>query len=145
MRATIEGIEVEGTPAEVAAFARDLRSGSKPIQVPSDPHQDTKFVSEDFAFRVLRRRPLSNETSKMLQMLVKATPKWTAAKGLEKALDYSRSQLGGLFGAFGKRVNATDGYIKGAAFFDWEWNYEENCWQYRLPPASLAACRRAGL
>jgi hypothetical protein len=103
------------------------------------------FVSEEIAFRVIKRRPLSREQSKTLAILRQSGDDWVSAKALCRDLGYSSSQLAGMLGAFGKRLTATDGYVDGTWFFDQEWDYENNCYQYRLPDGVRKAVGRAGL
>lgn len=147
MKAKIGSIEVEGTPEEIAALLSRMPLASFPVaqDAVQSPRSGRTFVSEEIAFRALKRRPLSKEQNAVLTKLKANHPAWTSAKDLQKATNYTRNQLAGLFGAFGKRVGATDGYIAGTWFFDTEWNYDQDCYQYRLPPAVFSAVQRAGI
>ena len=153
MKAKIGDLEVDGTPDEIAILVKALERG--PLSVFSSmmgrnllsvkEKSPEPFVSEEIAFRVIKRRPLSKEQSKMLSILRKAGNDWVSAKALCSALSYSPSQLGGMLGAFGKRLGATEGYVAGTWFFDQEWDYENGCYQYRLPESVRSAASRAGI
>jgi hypothetical protein len=153
MKAKIGDLEVDGTPDEIAKLVNALEQGPlsawrslagrnllKPKEASSGP-----FVSQEIAFRVIKRRPLSQEQSKMLSILRKAGDEWVSAKALQASLGYSSSQLAGMLGAFGKRLSGTDGYIEGTWFFDQDWDYASSCYQYRLPDSVRSAVVKAGV
>ncbi len=137
-------IEVQdGTPDEVFYLARLMSDNASPSIAPRRAlPSDNSYVSEELAFRVLKRRALSQAQAKLLALLRQNAGNWTTAKDLQKATNYNPSQLAGLFGAFGKRVAGTDGYVEGTSFFEWEWDYEEDCYKYRLPRGVLDAVIR---
>lgn len=144
MRATINGIEVEGTATEIAALLQAL--AAKPEQTNHASSRDQKaHDTEDFAFRVLKRRPLSTEQKQMLSLLHRNHPEWTLATQLHKATKYSPNQFAGLLGAFGKRTASTEGFEGGLSLIDSDWDYENDCYKYRLTACALAAVKRAGL
>jgi len=146
MRAKIGSVEIEGTAEEISAVLRSLPLGTldhSPLI--ESAAKSGKFVPEELAFRVLKRRPLSSEQRPLLSLLARNHPSWTSAFELQKATKYKPSQLAGLLGAFGKRVTATNGYLAGMWFFDQEWDYEQDCNRYRLPEGVLNAVRRAGI
>jgi hypothetical protein len=152
MKARIGEIEIDGTPEEIGILIRRLELGPfgnllahKRDFLQSKPEKSDLFVSEDVAFRVLKRRPLSEAQSKVLSLLGKSDSKWTSAKDIQAAAGYNASQLAGLFGAFGKRVSGTPGHIKDTLFFDQKWDYEKDCYKYRLPEGSMSAVKRAGI
>ena len=147
MKAKIGNIEVDGTPDEIADLLSRMPLASFPVAPASgqSPNAGRHFVSEELAFRVLKRRPLSREQRAVLSTLKANYPAWTPAKDLQEATNYNRNQLAGLFGAFGKRVAATDGFVEHTWFFDAEWNYDVDCYQYRLPESVKDAVERAGL
>lgn len=148
MKARFGTIEVEGEPAEIAALIRSLQPDlGEPAAGGSvaDNGAGKTFVSEEVAFRVLKRRPLSREQTLILALLKNNHPAWTSAFELQKAAKYNGSQLAGLLGAFGKRIASTEGYKPGTWFFDQEWDYEQDCNRYRLPQSALAAVQRAGI
>ncbi|MDP9056321.1 MAG: hypothetical protein M3N34_03155 [Pseudomonadota bacterium] len=144
MKAKIGGIDVEGTPEEILTFSRMIENAATPPAVPplNKAAGDERFVSEEVAFKVIKRRPLSPGQSTVLALLLRNSGTWTTAKDLQKATKYEPSQLAGLLGAFGKRVSSTDGYVEGTAFFEVEWDYEKDCHKYRLPSGPLAAVER---
>ena len=153
MKAKIGDLEVDGTPDEIANLVKALERGplsafrsmvARDVLSPKE-NKTEPFISEEIAFRVIKRRPLSKEQSAMLSILRKAGDDWVSAKSLHNALSYSPSQLSGMLGAFGKRLGGTDGYVEGTCFFDQEWDYENNCYQYRLPECVRRAVVRAGI
>lgn len=151
MKARLGDIEVEGTVEEVASLIRSLQGSAigggdtREGAVAPIPASSRKYVAEDIAFKVLKRRSLSREQIAMLKALKTNHPGWTTATELQRVTRYKPAQLAGLLGAFGKRVTATEGYRKGTWFFDQEWDYEQDCNRYRFPDAVLTAVSRAGL
>lgn len=147
MKARIGSIEVEGTPEEILALMQSLPGGAMGSAATSAAVAlgGREYVSEEVAFKALKRRPLSREQATLLSLLNKNYPAWTTALDLQKATKYKGSQLAGLLGAFGKRVGATEGYKAGTWFFDQEWNYEKDCNHYRLPEGVRRAVERVGL
>ena len=154
MKAKIGQVEIEGTAAEIAELLKVLERPQIDLNGPfqssrllmsDEPDSSEAFISEDVAFRMIKRRPLSKEQSLTLTTLLHADQQWVTAKVLQAKLSYSSSQLGGMLGAFGKRLASTEGYIKGQWLFDQEWNYHEGCNHYRLPDSVMRAVKRAGL
>lgn len=145
MKARIGTVEVEGTPEEIGALLRSFNDSPPTGGIPTPSSAGDTFVSEEIAFRALKRRQLSPEQKIMLSLLKANNPAWTTAKELQKAMGYSPSQFAGLMGAFGKRIGSTDGYVDYTSFFEQEWDYEQDCNRYRLPAGPLAAVRRAGI
>lgn len=143
MKARFGSVEVEGPPHEIAALIRDMQGDGGAVASPK--RGGKAFVSEDVAFKVLKRRALSPGQTAMLKLLRRNHPSWTTAHDLQKATQYDANQLAGLLGAFGKRVAATEGYAQGTWFLDQEWDYEQDCNKYRLPETVLAAVGRAGI
>ena len=149
----------EGTPEEIAKVARALRQdGANPMpdeplgeavlpetsgstDSPSDSEGPKKFVTVEFARRVLTRRQLSKGQKIALETLEGAYPEWVSRDELCAATNYTPNQLAGLMGAFGRRASHTQGYIQGSWLFDAEW--DENAWayRYRLPDSLLEALR----
>ena len=142
MKATINGIEVEGSLDEIASLVRQFGSASATGEAPPGSKSP---MEEDFAFRVLKRRPLSREQTAVLSLLRQNHPDWTTAFDLQKETKYKANQLAGLLGAFGKRVAATEGHQKGQYFFEVVWDYDLDCYKYRLVDAARSAVIRAGL
>jgi hypothetical protein len=153
MKAKIGSITIEGSPNEIADLIRQLelspfdfsRLHKRDFLRPLADPESGPFVSEEVAFRILKRRSLSPEQLSMLAMLREADQNWTSAKSIQLKLGYSSSQFSGMLGAFGKRVSSTPGYREGTLFFDQEWDYEEGCNRYRLPEDVLDALKRAGI
>lgn len=147
MKAKIGSIEVEGTPQELSQLfwsmgIQDIRKAA----ATSVPEVDGKGVmSEDVAFRMLKRRSLSDSQRAIFSLLRKRHPAWTSAKELQKAANYSANQLAGLLGALGKRASATEGYVPGSALLEYRWDYDDDCYYYRLPEEVKSAVVRAGL
>lgn len=147
MKAKFGSVEVEGTPDEIATLLQRMSVNVPTADMPREPSATAgrHYVSEDVAFRALKRRSLSIPQGIVLAKLKVNYPAWTLAKDLQTVTGYNRNQLSGLFGAFGKRIAATDGYLPDTWFFDVEWNYDADCYQYRLPPTVLSAVERAGI
>ena len=146
MKAKIGTVEVEGSPDEIfrLLWSMGLHQETKP---PSSAQRsgDREFVSEKVAYRTLKRRPLSEHQKALFATLRQNHPDWTSATDLQKATKYNPNQLAGLLGALGKRVASTEGYIKGSVLLDYKWDYENDCWLYRLPDDVKAAVERFGL
>src|SRR5687768_15219542 len=107
MKARFGSVEVEGTPEEIAELMRFLPSQNATAANQEQPTASGRqFVSEEVAFRTLKRRALLDKQRAVLAKLKADYPSWTLAKDLQKVTKYNRNQLAGLFGAFGKRVSA---------------------------------------
>lgn len=150
MRATIDGIEIEGTPEEVARFVAEFR-GDKSPDAPSGDRKgesadnDDGEITEQFAYRTLRRLPLSKAQKRLLITLRNAYPTWMLSSQLQTALDCTPMQIGGILGGLGRRLSATKGYRNTYCLWDWKWDVDEGEYAYRLPSAVLAALDRVGL
>ncbi|MDE0172845.1 MAG: hypothetical protein OYH76_08015 [Defluviicoccus sp.] len=149
----------EGTPEEIAKVARALRQNGANL-MPDEPlgeaalsetsgstgsspasGEPKKFVTVEFARRVLTRRQLSTGQKIVLETLKDAYPEWVSRDELCAATDYTSSQLAGLMGAFGRRASHTQGYVRGSWLFDAEWDEEAWAYRYRLPDSLLEALR----
>jgi hypothetical protein len=144
MRAQFGKIVVEGTTKEIADLIRELND-EQVSDFAAAADDDSRWVSEDLAFRVLKRRALSPEQRAVLGKMKANHPAWTTFNELLEATGYSTSQLSGLLGAFGKRVYSTEGYEDDTYFFDQEWDYENDANRYRLPDSAYRAVIRAGI
>jgi hypothetical protein len=152
MRATIEGVEIEGTPEEIAALLRSIRGHSRLSEaavapatsaVPGEPEvDDEKDITTQFAYRTLRRIPLSAFQKALFSVLRRAYPDWTLASEIQKQMSWSGTQLGGVLGGLGRRLTATKGYKPGFVLWDWKWDDDEGEYAYRLPEAVIAALDR---
>jgi predicted transcriptional regulator with HTH domain len=120
-------------------------AGKSPAAVSANGDDEKIFVTTEVARRVFKRRPLSKEQKRVLLLLVKAYPDWMSATELQTAIDYSPAQFAGLMGAYGRRLSHTDGYVNGSWLFDAEWNYENKCYDYRLPETVRKAIDLEGI
>lgn len=151
MRAIVDGIEIEGTPAEVAEFVRSMKidpdiSGVRTENAHSSIHEtEDSAITENFAYRVLKRRALSSNQRQLLTVLKKANDEWILASEITRHFGWDGTQLGGVLGGLGRRITATKGYKDGYALWDWRWDDDEGTWAYRLPKAVLAALDRIEL
>ena len=136
----------EGTPEEISTVARSMLPATTgdvalSLEVQDGAHtqssdQPTTFVTEEFACRVLGRRPaLSKPLKRVLRALNEVYPEWMLLSDLHSAARYTPAQFAGLMGAFGRRMSHTDGYNRDAHFFDIRWNDEKDTSEYRLPDA----------
>lgn len=146
MRAKFGSVEVDGTAEEIASLIRSLSGELTSISAcEAELTSGQEFVSEAVAFAAIRRRELTQETAKILKILLSKYPGWASYEELKSAIGYSSSQLAGLLGAFRKRLYATRGYVNGTAFFDQEVDYETGEYRYRIPESVAVAVRRAKL
>lgn len=151
---------IEGSPGEVTEVLNNSQLGhladpaatappapSQPIEVPGGANGGQKkvFVSEEVAKRAFTRRPLSTQQTIVVKTLADAFPNWVLATDLHKATRFSPAQLAGLLGAFGRRVSHTKGYVQGSWLFDADWDYGNNCYNYRLSEGALNAAKSAGI
>jgi hypothetical protein len=148
MRTTVDGIEIEGTPAEFAELLASLRA----TQQASEKNGETQEVdvvpagrdgiSEQFAYRALRRLPLSEAQKGFLKALRESSPKWVLSSALQEALNCSPTSLGGVMGGLGRRVSATKGFRPEFGLWEWKWDEDEGQFAYRLPPTVVGALDR---
>ncbi len=138
----------DGTVQEIIEAVKGMQASSveelsEPLPIVAPPivgeATDHEFISFDIARRMLSRRPLSKEQLAVLRLLYKAYPGQVAAAELQAVTSYSRAQLAGLMGAFGRRLTHTEGYVDGTWLFDGEWDYEAKAYTYRLPEALKTA------
>ena len=138
----------EGTQKEIREVAQSMlpmaSDDTVSVKIPEErrstslreqsSEQPKKFVSEEFAHRVLTRRPpLSAPVKAVFKALNHAYPGWVPLTDLHVAADYTPQQFAGLMGAFGRRMSHTDDYDADAHFFDYRWNDEREAWGYALP------------
>jgi hypothetical protein len=67
------------------------------------------------------------------------------APDLAESVNYTRQQLAGLLGAFGRRVANTPGFTNGDSFFRIECDPEGQCYRYGMPDSVREAMRLEGL
>jgi hypothetical protein len=144
-----DGSVIEGHPDEIAQYEALVRFHMAPSGGDKVKHSPTavdwEFVGADVGFRLLTRIKLAPKMTAILVDLHKKGEEWTSAKTLQSLVGYEPAQFAGLMGAFGRRVANTPGYVRGSSFFDYNWNDEENCYFYRLPPSSREAIEKARL
>lgn len=151
MKMRIGGYEFEGSPEELLALKRALEAekaaeAEQSVSAVSSDAYDpvaSDFVSEDAAYAVLARRPLSADQRKLLVLLYKAGNNWVAAEELQNKLSYSTSSFAGLMGSFGRRIAYTRGVGVYDKFFDQRWDDDLGYNFYRLPPSVRTALEKA--
>lgn len=148
MKAIIDGIELEGSADEIAAIIASLRFSSKPdvskpdVQVENGVSEE---MSDAVAWRILNRKPLSDAQRATFKELSQNHPKWTPFENLQRVTGYSKAQVSGMLGALGRRITATHGYANGTSFLEWDWDYDNGRYNYRLSEPAVRAIRKAGL
>jgi hypothetical protein len=141
-----DGSVVEGTPEELARYEAFAKPHAAPGQDegPIDAEgADWEFVSMDVAFRALTRIKLGKQIRAVLRRVYQGGERWTSAAALQEEVGYTPAQFAGLMGAFGRRVANTPGYVVNSSFWEWDWNAEQSCYFYRLPPSVRAAVEKA--
>ena len=108
MRAVVEGIEIEGTPAEIADLLKSMRTPVRPTdegpeevangEVQPENDDEDSAITEKFAYRTLKRIPLSVSQKALLLALRRASPSWVLASALQNQFEWSGTQLGGVLG-----------------------------------------------
>jgi hypothetical protein len=154
MRATIEGIEIEGTPSEIADLLASIRLSNNARETGSPKATTTDQIDDDepegvitakFAYRTLRRIPLSPAQKALFLELKKAHPNWILASEIQEKMSWTGTQLGGVLGGLGRRLTATKGYKSGFVLWNWKWDDDEGEYAYQLPDPVLAALNRLEL
>lgn len=151
MRATVNGMEVEGTPEEIARLytAMNVIATEAPVseakKISESDAPQGEDAAEKFAYRALRRLPMSQAQKALFNALRNAHPGWLLSSELQTALNCSPTSLGGVLGGLGRRVSATKGYNSDYNLWEWKWDDDEGEYAYRLPEAVLSALDRAGL
>ncbi len=153
MRAVIQGIEVEGTPQEIAQFIETLGIAGKagaelavaPSNTDSAASEDEEGITADFAYRTLRRLPLSQMQKSLLLSLRHTYPEWVCASAIQSEMGWTGTQFGGVLGGLGRRLTATKGYKAGYLLWQWKWNDDEGEYTYRLSDGVVAAIDRMEL
>lgn len=150
MRAVVDGVEIEGTAAEIAELLATLRDRDSAQRTTigigfegreiEDPEDEE--ITAQFAYRTLKRLPLSQYQRALLFKLKQAYPAWTLASEIAGEFDWSGTQLGGVLGGLGRRLTATKGYKPGYELWNWKWEDDEGEYTYRLPEAVISALDR---
>ncbi len=156
----VKVILVEGSVDDVRAIMeviRPLVSGPKSSsteesasEVESEVIDDSggkRFVTVEFARRVLTRLPLSQAQKAVLKTLYDAgAEEYVTTTELVRVLGFeSGHQLAGVMGAFGRRIANTKGFDENATFFEFRWNETAAAWEYRLPANVRKALEQEGL
>ncbi len=110
-------IEFEGTPAEFELVKHHFSSTPNSIEsvkldATSPPEATSKLSPEErheVVVKALIRIPLPSTMQKVFKALLKS-PKGLTTVEFAKLLGISRSQLAGVFGAFGRRLSHTEGF-----------------------------------
>jgi hypothetical protein len=127
----------EGSPEEIAEVAQLLGVPTKNQAETSDaPETDKRTAgrSEDLSVEqiklVFERRALGKPYEIILQQLYKAGENRVKSEDLRKALNYTKPQFRGIFGAFARRLKKTPGIPNGARLFDeaWDGNLRQKTW-----------------
>lgn len=146
MKAKIGSVEVEGTAEEIAELLRTMGiGGGDRLSGPNLKPEQVRYPDESVAYDVLSRRPLSSLSKQLLQILQREYPGWSSAADLQREMNLTAMQLGGLLGALGKRANTTPSYRQGDWFLEQDWDYHAACNIYRLPEGVLQAVKRLTL
>jgi hypothetical protein len=141
-----DGSVVEGTPEEIAqyeAFAKLHGASHQNSQRIDVENVDWEFVSADVAFRALTRIKLGKEMKAVISRIYSGGDAWTSAALLQEEIGYRPAQFAGLMGAFGRRLVNTPGYVLNSSFFEYEWDGQQSCYLYRLPPPVRTAVEKA--
>lgn len=101
--------EFDGTPEEYAAYVaiREGRGRGEEKTVEANHSQSTALVA--FFRRVLTRRDLSDNSKRLLAALYEAGDAGLLRDELARRVGVDDSQLSGVLGAFGRRIEATEG------------------------------------
>ena len=148
----------EGSPEEIRetvqsvlpitadhAVSVELSTARSPTVRSRDSDQPKKFVTAEFASRVLARRPsLSAPVKAVLEALSEAYPSPVPLSDLHRVADYTPQQFAGLMGAFGRRMSHTEGYDVEAHFFDYRWDNDAGEYVYSLPETVYQALNPTG-
>jgi predicted transcriptional regulator with HTH domain len=149
MKATIGGMQVEGSPAEIAELHRAMQGkgtiSAKIVDASELKANVNGSITEAFATRVLNRKPLSDAQREILSELASKHPTRVFFEELQRATGYSKAQLSGALGAFGRRVAATPGFADGMVFLTWDWDENAGSYNYFLTEPAFAAIKRVGL
>lgn len=152
----MRGFLFEGTPEEVAAAMLAIKSSGEqptaknpPLSVvkeeiegfSSEGNEGPIYVSVDVARRFLSRIPLTPSHVAFFQKLYHSSPDWVDATELQSLIKYTPAQFAGFMGSIGRRATHTNGYVEGSWLFEQEWDYNKNCFKYRLPESVREALK----
>jgi hypothetical protein len=125
--------DFDGTPEEFLKVRHHFEGQGNPTPMASIASNGSgpKGVSPELIAEVLKRRPLSASVRKALKALLNADEKGLTTKEIAQAVGIKRTQLAGVFGAFGNRVASTPGWPDGVGFVEYtqdEDTEEWRCW-----------------
>jgi hypothetical protein len=146
--------EVEGEPDDVIKVSRAY-AGSEQIvtQTATSEHVapstlagavNGSVITPELVLRVLTRRELSDPIRKELKLLAKAGQKGLTTSELAKAIGIDRGQLAGVNGAFGRRIQNTDGWPSGIGIIE-KYRDENHVKRLRVPDVVRAALEKFSL
>lgn len=149
----------EGSPEEIAKvvetmgpmspltkeMALTLESTKSSPRVKKLSETPEKYVTKEFAIRLLTRRELSKPVTAVIKRLTASGDEWVSSQELYEASNYKPAQFAGMMGAFGRRMYHTKGYDEEAHFWDFRENEEDGSWEYRLPQSVREAGKKIGL
>lgn len=148
----------EGTPEEISHVVKTMQPMTAVLVKPEDvPNRITpiatsrsaedadKFVTVEFARKVLSRREMSEPLKILFRTLYAAGADFVSSAELYERTGYGVAQFSGLMGAFGRRMANTNGFDQAAHFFDFRRINGENAWEYRLPDTVREALELEGL
>lgn len=147
---------LEGTPDELKQFlehetalapaptsavvrVRGTKPNSPLLDEDDDEDEDEGHMAKEICLRALKRNPQLGENVKgLLKILQAAYPTKVSGAEIAKKLHLDKSQLTGVFGAFGRRCASTTGFKKKEPnFFDF--GGDVGNYTYQLTPESLQA------
>jgi len=157
MEATMVKLSLlEGTPEEVIRVWNAMKGGAvdaKSATITDDATALTSAtaapvngagITPDLILRVLTRRELSVPIRKELKVLIKAGDKGLTTTETAKAVGIDRGQLAGVNGAFGRRIENTDGWPSGVRIIE-RYRDDAGVRRLRLPEAVRAALEKFDL
>lgn len=117
IRNLLEGTVLPPLPAP----ARTIAGGSP---APDGNDEETRrFVSTEFARRVLDRRRLPKNSVAVLFVLCRAPyNEFVTYAHIKESAGLSEWEFRGVKGGFAKRISGTDGYERGAIFFEYDYS-----------------------
>lgn len=153
----MEVLIFKGTPEEFSKVAPFFSKSE--MEVPPDKfaaingyqEQSSKggAVNEEVILRVLKRKRIKKGQTGLYKAFSKLGDEWLSGSRLAATMGIEKTQLSGVLGALGRRINETEGVSKtnppGIAFF-LDYTHEDGGeYSYRLRPEVRAILKREGL
>jgi hypothetical protein len=106
-------------------------------------------VNEEIILRVLKRKKIKNGQTRLYQAFSKFGDEWVSASQLAATMGKEKTQLAGVLGALGRRINETEGVSRTnppgiELFFDFT-HEDGGEWSYRLRPEVRAILKQEGI